>query len=132
MARLRLDDTTAIDADINGESIAQGRVISGRAGINKDLGNGLRASAGITGKSIKAGDYKNTGITGGDVTLEKQFENGTKLRGKYNDNETEHGTQEKKIGAELEIPFKKGGKVSSASSRADGCAQRGKTRGRYI
>ena len=29
-------------------------------------------------------------------------------------------------------PMKKGGKVSSASSRADGCAQRGKTKGRYL
>lgn len=28
--------------------------------------------------------------------------------------------------------MKKGGKVSSASKRADGCAQRGKTRGRII
>jgi hypothetical protein len=28
--------------------------------------------------------------------------------------------------------MKKGGKVSSASSRADGCAQRGKTKGRMI
>ena len=28
--------------------------------------------------------------------------------------------------------FKKGGKVSSASSRADGCAQRGKTKGRVV
>ena len=28
--------------------------------------------------------------------------------------------------------MKKGGKVSSASSRADGCAQRGKTRGKMI
>jgi hypothetical protein len=28
--------------------------------------------------------------------------------------------------------FKKGGKVSSASSRGDGCAQRGKTKGRFI
>lgn len=28
--------------------------------------------------------------------------------------------------------LKKGGKVSSASSRADGCAQRGKTKGRYL
>jgi hypothetical protein len=26
----------------------------------------------------------------------------------------------------------KGGKVSSASSRADGCAQRGKTRGKFV
>ena len=33
----------------------------------------------------------------------------------------------------LKVPeFKKGGKVSSASKRADGCAQRGKTRGRMI
>ena len=29
------------------------------------------------------------------------------------------------------IPFKKGGKVSSASKRADGIAQRGKTKGRF-
>ena len=29
-------------------------------------------------------------------------------------------------------PYKKGGKVSSASSRADGIAQRGKTRGRMV
>jgi hypothetical protein len=28
--------------------------------------------------------------------------------------------------------YKKGGKVSSASNRADGCAQRGKTKGRFI
>lgn len=28
--------------------------------------------------------------------------------------------------------MKKGGKVSSASSRADGCAQRGKTKGRMV
>lgn len=28
--------------------------------------------------------------------------------------------------------MKKGGKVSSASKRADGCAQRGKTRGRIV
>ena len=27
------------------------------------------------------------------------------------------------------VPMKKGGSVSSASSRADGCAQRGKTKG---
>ena len=31
-----------------------------------------------------------------------------------------------------ETGMKKGGKVSSASARADGCAQRGKTRGRMV
>lgn len=29
-------------------------------------------------------------------------------------------------------PFAKGGSVSSASSRADGCAQSGKTRGKFV
>jgi hypothetical protein len=30
------------------------------------------------------------------------------------------------------MPMKKGGKVSSASKRADGCAVKGKTRGRMV
>ena len=30
------------------------------------------------------------------------------------------------------IPMKKGGKVSSASKRADGCAVKGKTRGKMV
>jgi hypothetical protein len=47
----------------------------------------------------------------------------------------------KKLGAEAVMPgmsgakaagMKKGGKVSSASSRADGVAQRGKTKGRMV
>ena len=33
---------------------------------------------------------------------------------------------------EMGEPFAKGGKVSSASRRADGCAQRGKTRGMMV
>ena len=42
------------------------------------------------------------------------------------------------IGAGLSIPFKKGGKVKkmakggSASKRADGCATKGKTKGRFV
>jgi hypothetical protein len=32
----------------------------------------------------------------------------------------------------LDKPFKAGGKVSSASKRADGCATKGKTRGRIV
>jgi hypothetical protein len=37
-----------------------------------------------------------------------------------------------KVGAKWSKTFAKGGKVSSASKRADGIAQRGKTRGRYL
>jgi len=35
-------------------------------------------------------------------------------------------------GAGLVKPYKKGGSVSSASKRADGCATKGKTKGRII
>jgi hypothetical protein len=34
--------------------------------------------------------------------------------------------------AQVGKPMKKGGKVSSASSRGDGCAQRGKTKGTMV
>ena len=47
--------------------------------------------------------------------------------------------REMQLGADLDPKammersgYKKGGKVSSASSRADGCAQRGKTKGRMV
>ena len=35
-------------------------------------------------------------------------------------------------GGAAPMPMKKGGKVSSASKRADGCAIKGKTRGRMV
>ena len=35
-------------------------------------------------------------------------------------------------GAASKNPFKKGGSVSSASKRADGCATKGKTRGKMV
>ena len=35
-------------------------------------------------------------------------------------------------GGQAPMPMKKGGKVSSASKRADGCAVKGKTRGRMV
>lgn len=38
----------------------------------------------------------------------------------------------RRIRAALGSKYAKGGSVSSASSRADGCAQRGKTKGRYL
>ncbi len=37
-----------------------------------------------------------------------------------------------RVGAKWSKTFAKGGKVSSASKRADGIAQRGKTKGRYL
>ena len=40
--------------------------------------------------------------------------------------------EEERKAKEAATPMKKGGKVSSASKRADGIAQRGKTRGKIV
>jgi hypothetical protein len=40
-----------------------------------------------------------------------------------------HGTGYEENTNVSDMTYRKGGKVSSASSRADGCAQRGKTKG---
>jgi hypothetical protein len=60
----------------------------------------------------------------------------------YIRNEEEEKKKEKEKGNKGSVGFdpnkykagmkKKGGKVSSASKRADGCAQRGKTKGRMV
>ncbi len=51
--------------------------------------------------------------------------------------EVENAKKDRRVKEEYEAyqkskGMKKGGKVSSASSRADGCAQRGKTRGKMV
>jgi len=43
----------------------------------------------------------------------------------------EYSKDNKAKGIELK-PYKKGGSVSSASKRADGCATKGKTKGRFV
>ena len=48
----------------------------------------------------------------------------------YGDEDTA-APEGKKKGGKVKA-YKAGGKVSSASKRADGCAQRGKTRGKYL
>jgi len=52
------------------------------------------------------------------------------------DKHTTGANKQKAYAAENELTmaanYKKGGKVSSASSRGDGCAQRGKTKGRIV
>ena len=58
---------------------------------------------------------------------QKQEAAGSKMQGAYRD-----AAGNIKRGIQAFMGMKKGGKVSSASSRADGIAQRGKTRGRIV
>jgi len=62
------------------------------------------------------------------------------MRGRFGDGEDEDKTKKAAVDASMKTPgmkrggavkkYAKGGSVSSASKRADGCAQRGKTRGK--
>jgi len=52
-------------------------------------------------------------------------------RSGYKDEEEERQAQEQERAA-AKGGMKKGGKVSSASKRADGCATKGKTRGKMV
>lgn len=90
----------------------------------------------------KAGDYVKEGAE--TVADDMQMLLGTSrgkmkeeaLKEKY-DRPAYNAEQRKQREAASELKresrgMKKGGKVKSASARADGCAQRGKTKGRYI
>ena len=63
----------------------------------------------------------------------KTLESGALKNGPYESSLTESKEAKKKVPLPSElITYKKGGKVSSASSRADGIAVKGKTRGRMV
>jgi hypothetical protein len=74
----------------------------------------------------KTGAKKRTPIPPG-IALE--IENAKKDRMVDEEYEAGEKARKKNMG---KIGFKSGGSVSSASKRADGCAQRGKTKGRMI
>ena len=58
---------------------------------------------------------------------ERQAEAGEKMRGAY-----KGASENIKRGVKSLFGMKSGGKIKSASARADGCAQRGKTRGKMV
>jgi hypothetical protein len=65
------------------------------------------------------------GLTGGSGTSNKSEGQMDELRKKIID------MQQAQAGKQG-VPMKKGGSVSSASSRADGCCVKGKTRGKMV
>ena len=77
-----------------------------------DTGSGSREGLGIG----KTGGYSGLTYRGGDDNFKVSA--GVGKRGSF--------------GVGAKIGFKKGGKVSSASKRADGCAIKGKTKGRMV
>lgn len=85
----------------------------------------------IRGKQAGAG----RGMVNPPTVEERKMEARRKRRQEMTPGEREmvQEVEDQKMREKIEgMGYAKGGKVSSASKRADGCAQRGKTKGRMI
>ena len=111
-------------------------VIGGRRGYTQPIDDESSIEAGLSGHYVKGKGFKDKAVDKADLRYQKKFKNDSELRASIganlNKDMGKRGVNEANI--EYEIPVKKGGKVkvSKASKRADGCAQRGKTRGRIV
>jgi len=108
---------------------------------NEDLmTRGVRS--GIKGAALAASRLGDVAATGADMAanyLKKKEPPKRTFQDLVEESEKEAGERTQEIRREtrgvkkpLLKKFKPGGKVSSASKRADGCAQKGKTKGRII
>ena len=118
--------------DIGGGS-QQGNVsaIGGRLGYNQPIDDTSSVNVGVSGHAAKGKGWRDAGLDRADLEYQKKLESGHKLKASLGAGKG--GIDSAKVS--YEIPFKKGGKVkpkSTASSRADGIAKKGKTRGRYL
>jgi len=124
--RLRLQGSGSKNQDMT--------ALGGRLGYTQPIDESSSVEAGLSGHYVKGKGFEDAAIDRADLRYQKKFANDSKLKARLganvNKNMGKKGIDEANI--EYEIPFKKGGKVSKASKRADGCAQRGKTRGRLV
>jgi hypothetical protein len=106
-------------------------------------GGGLRKAAeiaaiGAGGAGLMAGPIKLATMTGKKVADDKKRADekpNKEIEYKTPEDVAEEKTRKKTESAYTEAmpkPYKKGGKISSASSRADGCCTKGKTKGTMV
>ena len=110
------------------------KIAGGRASYRQPIDDDSSLEIGAAGHYAKGKGWKDKGIDKADLTYSKRFKDDSELRARVGANLNpmtgKRGVDS--VGVEYEIPFSKGGKVSKASKRADGIAQRGKTKGRIV
>ncbi len=104
------------------------------SGIGKVLGSISPLYGALTGRGLignaMAGFQDATGM--GGILPMIASEQRRKRREKREGEAVEAGEGMKRGGRAKAKKYAKGGKVSSASKRADGCATKGKTKGRFV
>ena len=119
-----------------GQGLKRGKENPITGPINKELDKALGNPHGSAKRGVDQGydEMKEA------IKLEEKRKRMKVLPAQLTDNpvrfkkESERTAEEKAMMSEYEkpAPYKKGGSVSSASKRADGCATKGKTKGRII
>ena len=107
-------------------------------GSNYDYQTALAYGMGPSGKGDNAGHWGSVAPVSDDEAMKNEISKDSYvvLKGKSHKTFDKTEAAEKERGSKIEkhgkryysVPMKKGGKVRSASKRADGCAVKGKTR----
>jgi hypothetical protein len=123
-----------VDYQVGGSNQNKVSSLGGSLGYTQPIDDTSSIRAGISGHYAKSKDFEDKGIDRATLSYKKKLQNdhefGAKIGANLNKDQGKTGVDE--IGVSYKIPFKKGGKVSSASKRGDGIAQRGKTKGRLV
>lgn len=109
----------------------------GGSGIGKVLGSISPLYGAVTGRGLfgnaLAGFQDATGMGGIlPIIASEQRKKRRERRERLENEAPEAGEGMKRGGKAKAKKYAKGGKVSSASKRADGCATKGKTKGRFV
>jgi hypothetical protein len=121
-------DRKKISVSGGGSKNKDGKSASGRVDYDQPIDETSDMHLGVSGHYTK-GKYRNDkGIDRVDAEYSKKFKDDSKLKASLGANFGQGKKGLDSANISYEIPFKKGGKVT-ASSRADGIAERGKTRG---
>jgi hypothetical protein len=121
-------DKKKISAFAGGAKNKYGKFASGTVNYDQPIDETSDMHVGVSGHYAKGKGWKDKGIDRVDAEYSKKFKDESKLKASLGANVGQGKKGIDSANISYEIPFKTGGKVT-ASSRADGIAQRGKTRG---
>lgn len=121
-------DTKKVSVSGGGAKNKYGKFASGKVNYGQPIDETSDINVGVSGHYAKGEGWKDKGIDRVDAEYSKKFKDDSKLKASLGANVGQGKKGIDSANISYEIPFKKGGKVT-ASSRADGIAQRGKTRG---
>lgn len=121
-------DTKKVSVSGGGVKNKYGKFASGRVDYDQPIDETSDIHLGASGHYAKGQNFKDKGIDRLDAEYSKKFKDDSKLKASLGANVGQGKKGIDSANISYEIPFKKGGKVT-ASSRADGCCVRGKTKG---